>query len=34
MEPRPYTNPLGQEMQISFVMGPDDVFIEIVQPGT
>lgn len=33
MEPRPYTNPLGQEMQISFVMGPDDVFIEIVQPG-
>jgi len=34
MEPRPFTNPLGQEMKISFVIGPDDVRIEIVQPGT
>ena len=33
LEPRPYTNPLGQEMKISFVTGPDDVRIEIVQPG-
>jgi catechol 2,3-dioxygenase-like lactoylglutathione lyase family enzyme len=33
MEPRPYTNPLGQEMKISFVYGPDDVWIEVVQPG-
>ena len=32
LEPRPYTNPLGQEMKISFVIGPDDVRIEIVQP--
>ncbi len=32
MEPRPYTNPLGQEMKISFVEGPDGVRIEIVQP--
>ncbi len=34
LEPRPYTNPLGQEMKISFVTGPDDVRIEIVQPGS
>ena len=34
MEPRPFTNALGQEMKISFVMGPDDVSIEIVQPGS
>ena len=34
MEPRPFTNPLGQEMKISFVLGPDDVRIEIVQPGS
>jgi len=34
MEPRPYTNPLGQEMKISFVYGPDDVWIEVVQPGS
>ena len=34
MEPRPFMNALGQEMKISFVMGPDDVSIEIVQPGS
>ena len=34
MEPRPFTNALGQEMKISFVTGPDDVYIEIVQPGS
>ncbi|HJN46143.1 MAG: hypothetical protein CL477_20195 [Acidobacteria bacterium] len=34
MEPRDYTNPLGQAMKISFVTGPDDVYIEIVQPGS
>ncbi len=34
MEPRDYTNPLGQAMKISFVYGPDDVYIEIVQPGS
>ena len=34
MEPRPYTNPLGQEMKISFIYGPDDVWIEVVQPGS
>ena len=34
MEPRPYTNPLGQDMKISFITGPDDVRIEVVQPGT
>ena len=33
MEPRPYTNVLGQDMKISFIMGPDDVRIEVVQPG-
>ena len=33
-EPFPFTNALGQEMKISFVFGPDDVWIEIVQPGT
>ena len=32
MEPRPFTNPLGQDMLISFVVGPDGVRIEIVQP--
>ena len=32
MEPRDFTNPLGQDMRISFVVGPDDVNIEIVQP--
>jgi catechol 2,3-dioxygenase-like lactoylglutathione lyase family enzyme len=32
MEPRDYTNPLGKAMKISFVTGPDDVYIEIVQP--
>ena len=32
MEPRDFTNPLGQDMKISFVVGPDDVRIEIVQP--
>jgi catechol 2,3-dioxygenase-like lactoylglutathione lyase family enzyme len=32
MEPRDYTNPLGQDMKISFVIGPDNVRIEIVQP--
>ena len=32
LEPRDFTNPLGQEMRISFVVGPDDVRIEIVQP--
>ena len=32
LEPRDYTNPLGQDMKISFVVGPDDVRIEIVQP--
>ena len=34
LEPRDYTNPLGQDMKISFVVGPDDVRIEIVQPGS
>jgi catechol 2,3-dioxygenase-like lactoylglutathione lyase family enzyme len=34
MEPRPFTNALGQDMKISFVTGPDDVRIEVVQPGT
>ena len=33
-EPRPFTNALGQDMKISFVFGPDDVWIEIVQPGS
>jgi catechol 2,3-dioxygenase-like lactoylglutathione lyase family enzyme len=33
MEPRPFTNALGQNMKISFVVGPDDVRIEVVQPG-
>ena len=32
VEPRPFTNPLGQDMLISFVVGPDGVRIEIVQP--
>ena len=32
LEPRPFTNPLGQDMLISFVEGPDGVRIEIVQP--
>ena len=32
IEPRPFTNPLGQDMLISFVVGPDGVRIEIVQP--
>ena len=32
LEPRPFTNPLGQDMLISFVVGPDGVRIEIVQP--
>ena len=32
LEPRPFTNPLGQDMLISFVTGPDGVRIEIVQP--
>ena len=32
MEPRPFTNPLGEDMIISFVVGPDGVRIEIVQP--
>ena len=32
MEPRPFTNPLGEGMLISFVVGPDGVRIEIVQP--
>ena len=32
LEPRPFTNPLGQDMLISFVIGPDGVRIEIVQP--
>jgi lactoylglutathione lyase len=31
MQPRPYTNPLGIEMRISFLTGPDDVLIEVVQ---
>ena len=34
MEPRPFTNALGQDMKISFVFGPNDVWIEIVQPGS
>ena len=34
MEPRAFTNALGQDMKISFVFGPDDVWIEIVQPGS
>ena len=32
LEPRPYTNPLGQKMKISFIEGPDGVRIEVVQP--
>ena len=32
LEPRPFTNPLGEDMLISFVVGPDGVRIEIVQP--
>ena len=32
IEPRDYTDPLGQDMKISFVVSPDDVRIEIVQP--
>ncbi len=32
LEPRDFTNPPGQDMRISFVVGPDDVRIEIVQP--
>ena len=32
IEPRPFTNPLGEDMLISFVTGPDGVRIEIVQP--
>ncbi len=32
MEPRPYTNAAGQDMKISFVVGPDGVRIEVVQP--
>ena len=31
IEVRPFTNPLGEEMLISFVTGPDGVRIEIVQ---
>lgn len=31
MDPRPYTNPLGDEMLISFLVGPDGVLIEVVQ---
>ena len=33
LEPRPFTNPLGEDMLISFVTGPDGVRIEIVQPS-
>ena len=32
LDPRPFTNPLGEDMLISFVEGPDGVRIEIVQP--
>ena len=28
----PFTNAAGQNMKISFVVGPDDVRIEVVQP--
>jgi catechol 2,3-dioxygenase-like lactoylglutathione lyase family enzyme len=31
-EPRPFTNALGQNMKISFIVGPDGVRIEVVQP--
>ena len=31
MQPRDYTNPAGDEMRISFVVGPDRVRIELVQ---
>jgi predicted enzyme related to lactoylglutathione lyase len=31
-EPRPFTNAAGQNMKISFIVGPDDVRIEVVQP--
>ena len=31
-EPRPFTNASGQNMKISFVIGPDGVRIEVVQP--
>ena len=31
-EPRPFTNAAGQNMKISFLVGPDDVRIEVVQP--
>lgn len=31
MQPRDYTNPIGEQMRISFVVGPDGVRIELVQ---
>jgi lactoylglutathione lyase len=31
-EPRPFTNAAGTNMKISFIVGPDDVRIEVVQP--
>jgi hypothetical protein len=31
-EPRPFTNAMGQNMKISFIVGPDNVRIEVVQP--
>ncbi len=34
MEPRDYTTPAGVEIRISFVLGPDGVFIEVVQPAS
>ena len=31
VEPRPFTDPLGQEKRISFIEGPDGVRIEVLQ---
>jgi hypothetical protein len=32
IEPRQFTNPLGEDMLISFITSPDGIRIEIVQP--
>jgi len=31
-EPRPFKNAMGENMKISFIVGPDNVRIEVVQP--
>ena len=33
-EPRAVTNAIGQTLKVAFVVGPDDVVIELVQPPT